>query len=173
MGLARPLESTDLESWNVSHAAASDWNFSEDETSRELPSEPWAQEIDSTVLMSFLTDFRSATREQLVARQTAQPAVGPNQQVVSRFKVGPSDPEPWELDPYVGAERQVAPDWWMAADGRWYAPELHPDAQVAIEPLQQADESVSESVSALENVVVEPDVRTRGLRPHQVAHRFA
>lgn len=176
MGLARPLESTDSESWNVSHAAASDWNLSEDETNPELQSEPWALEIDSSMLMGFLSDFRSATREKAVGAsggQTAQPSVGPNQQVVSRFRVGPADPEPWELDPYVGAERQVAPDWWIAADGRWYAPELHPDAQVELEaPLLAASEPEVPDESHLapaQNVVAQPEVRA----PRVQTYRFA
>lgn len=163
----------------MSDAAARDWNSLEDETNQELQSEPWARQIDSTVLMGFLSDFRSATREQLVAErrnsgtQTTQPAVSANQQVLSRFKVGPADPEPWELDPYVGADRQVAPDWWIAADGRWYAPELHPDAQVAAERLEQADEPVIEADVPPEPLVVEPEVRPQGLRPYRVARRFA
>lgn len=170
------LDSTDLEQLDVSDAAARDWNSLEDETNQELHSEPWAREIDSTVLMGFLSDFRSATREKLVAdsgKQTAQPAVGANQQVISRFKVGPAEPEPWELDPYVGAERQVAPDWWIAADGRWYAPELHPDAQVALEAaLQAASEPEVPDESYLapaQNVVAQPEVRT----PRVQTYRFA
>lgn len=163
----------------MSDAAASDWTSWGDETNQELQSEPCARQIDSAVLMGFLSDFRSATREKQVAersdiaRQSTQPAVGAGQQVVSRFKVGPADPEPWELDPYVGAERQVAPDWWIAADGRWYAPELHPDAQVPVEPLQQASEPVSEPDLPLDNVAVEPEVRTQPFRPLRVAQNFA
>lgn len=169
------LDSTDLEQLDVSDAAARDWTSLGDETNQELQSGPWAREVDSTVLMSFLSDFRSASRENLRAESSdsGKPAVGAGQQVVSRFKVGPADPEPWELDPYVGAERQVAPEWWIAADGRWYAPELHPEAQVAVEPLQLSEEPLSEPDLPPENVVAEPEVRARGLRPYKVARRFA
>jgi hypothetical protein len=150
------LDLTYSEQVDVSDASAGDWTFLEDETGPALQSEPGADQIeladqadqidpvdqiDSNVLMGFLSDFRSAVREKQMserARQTARPAVGAYKDAVSRFEVGPADPEPWELDPYVGAERQVAPDWWIAADGRWYAPELHPDAQVTVEALHTA-----------------------------------
>ena len=159
--------------------AASDLIFPEDETDQPLQNEPWAQGIDSSVLMDFLSEFRSATREREAeermnsTKQRKQPAATVQAGVVSRFQTGPAEPEPWVLDPYVGADRQVEPDWWMAADGRWYMPELHPDAQVDVEPLQSAVEPVSEPDVPLRAPLVEPEVRTPRLRLSRVARRFA
>ena len=36
---------------------------------------------------------------------------------------------------------QPPPGWWLASDGRWYAPELHPDARASIPTSHQADQA--------------------------------
>lgn len=160
--------------------SASDLIFPEDEPDQSLQNESSAYDINPSVLMDFLSDFRSAAREKEAAERMEstkpgrQPAASTQAGVVSRFRVGPADPEPWVLDPYVGADRQVEPDWWMAADGRWYMPELHPDAQVHAEPLQSAAvEPVGEPDVQFERPVVEPEVRTPRLRLPRVTRRFA
>jgi hypothetical protein len=76
-------------------------------------------------LLGFLFDFRAGLDEpppDEPGRSTAWDGPG-------RFNVGPQEPEPWVDDPYAGSTRQVTPHWWLAADGRWYPPELHPDAE--------------------------------------------
>jgi len=37
-----------------------------------------------------------------------------------------------------GSEIQESPDWWVASDGRWYPPELHPDYQTPAAPAPPA-----------------------------------
>lgn len=109
-----------------------------------------AAQVDAGVLMGFLSEFRSAVREQAAAERGA--AARRREPAGSRLD-RPAEPEPWELDPYVGSEKQVTPEWWFADDGRWYPPELHPDCQVPVEPVQEVREPVSEPiVEAVPNV---------------------
>ena len=41
---------------------------------------------------------------------------------------------------------EPAPGWWLASDGRWYPPELHPDirAAIAIKPVVHDHVEISE-----------------------------
>ena len=84
-------------------------------------------------LLGFLFDFRAGGKDDAPAAEQpgadgfAGPVPGANvRESSSRFDVV-QEHEAWMDDPYAGSDRQVAADWWMAADGRWYAPELHPD----------------------------------------------
>ncbi len=90
-------------------------------------------------LLAFLSDFRSAddvaapaSDEEDYGLEPAWPASGRRSDDASRFAVAPEEPASW--DPYQGSEAQVTPDWWMASDGLWYPPELHPDRQVQAAP---------------------------------------
>lgn len=130
---------------------AGNWTFTEDEV--QAPAEgaiedaalkdPWAGQLDPGVLMGFLSEFRTAAREKAAA-ETGTPASG-RDRVASRFEAA-REPEPWEINPYEGSEAQVTPEWWFASDGRWYPPELHPDRQVAVEPVQEIRESIAEPI---------------------------
>ncbi len=50
------------------------------------------------------------------------PAVQPDQSAAPTSLPGPSGPR------LPGPSAAPAPGWWMASDGNWYPPELHPDA---------------------------------------------
>jgi hypothetical protein len=102
----------------------------------EEPSEQLTQD-----LMSFLTDFRSAVNCDVAAGEPAQEEKAPGATTktspaltgVARRVVADDEPS-WEDDPYLGSPVQVAADWWMAANGRWYPAELHPDHAVQTAP---------------------------------------
>lgn len=85
-------------------------------------------------LLAFLSDFRtghdrggapSPVGDEEVP--SFQPSAGWGGYDVAHTATAPEEPEAW--DPYQGSGTQVAPDWWVASDGRWYPPELHPDRQ--------------------------------------------
>lgn len=102
----------------------------------EEPSEQLTQD-----LMSFLDDFRSAVNRDVAASEAKGEEKVPGATVktspvptgVARGAFAEDEPS-WEDDPYLGSPVQVAADWWMAADGRWYPPELHPDRSVQPAP---------------------------------------
>ena len=87
-------------------------------------------------LMAFLTDFRTAQHaEEEAARLSAaaRRGAGPAGGRARRLEEARAAERPAAVpeDPFQGSEVPVAPDWWLATDGKWYRPELHPDAQVA------------------------------------------
>lgn len=147
---------------------ADNWTFAEDEvqTAAEgavaapVPDDPWARELEPGMLMGFLSEFRSAVREKTVA-ETAAPTRA-RDRVTARLEAA-REPEPWEVNPYEGSERQVTPEWWFASDGRWYPPELHPDQQVPVEPAPEIREPITETIAettpAAESVVKDHTVR--------------
>ncbi len=89
-------------------------------------------------LLAFLSAFRTAQEEAETARLEARAASrrGPgsarrraSEEAAAAGAGG--DGEVRADDPYGSSDVQVAPDWWLATDGRWYRPELHPDAGAA------------------------------------------
>lgn len=105
-------------------------------------------------LLGFLSDFRTAQQEEANRVQEAA-AAGKRAALPVRRGLNPTLASPAEkaeiaaeiYDPYAGSEAQISPEWWLASDGRWYPPELHPDVQVRPEP-QVAAPVVSEEVAA-------------------------
>lgn len=84
-------------------------------------------------LLAFLTDFRTAREEAAddARREAAERAGRARGSASRRTGGGPAGAGGQETrdDPYQGSDVQPAPDWWLATDGRWYRPELHPDAR--------------------------------------------
>lgn len=84
-------------------------------------------------LLGFLVDFRTAQEEEAV--RVAESAIAARRSAPSASTAAhatgptspPGGPVPEFYDPYAGSEVQVSGDWWLASDGRWYAPEVHPD----------------------------------------------
>ena len=162
---------------------AENWTFTDDEaqapaeatTGASALDDPWARQLEPEMLMGFLSEFRGATREKAVAESGTSART--RESVTSRFEAV-REPEPWEIDPYEGSEAQVTPEWWFAADGRWYPPELHPDRQVPVEPAQEIREPITEPITetippaepvAKDHTVRKPFV----LRAGRKAGRFA
>ncbi|HVA75022.1 MAG TPA: hypothetical protein VNF71_10715 [Acidimicrobiales bacterium] len=118
----------------MNHDSYDDWTDTPtaDPTGDAPAVQPWTDHADSELLMTFLSDFRSAARDRRPSEvsnggvQAGMPRER-GQETTSRFSAVPEEREEWLDDPYAGSERQVTPDWWLAADSRWYPPELHPD----------------------------------------------
>jgi hypothetical protein len=83
-------------------------------------------QLSETCLMTFLSDFRSTHHE------VAPRAEGSEVPRSSYRQAAPQEPAAFIDDPYVGSPEKVGEDWWLASDGRWYAPELHPDLQMEV-----------------------------------------
>lgn len=85
-------------------------------------------------LLAFLADFRAAGRpgSEPSPQTPVTPAVVPSADAwpepTSHLQTAEGS-EQWDDDPYRGSDVQVGPGWWQASDGRWYAPEMHPDFQ--------------------------------------------
>lgn len=86
-------------------------------------------------LLAFLSDFRTASDEEAerARHDVEQRAPGRARRRTrdggtagAGDRAGSGDERD---DPYQGSDFQPAPDWWVATDGRWYRPELHPDAR--------------------------------------------
>jgi len=71
-------------------------------------------------LMSFLSDFRGARHP---ARASSSPS-----ETVDLVDTAETTAQEEEGACY-GSEDPQGPGWWIATDGRWYPPELHPQAQ--------------------------------------------
>lgn len=94
-------------------------------------------------LLAFLSEFRTAQEEaegaRLAAAQAARaarraPGSARRRAAQEEAAAGPAAGDGDDSgDPYQGSDVQVAPEWWLATDGRWYRPELHPDARAASE----------------------------------------
>ena len=91
-------------------------------------------------LLAFLSAFRTAQEEaetaRLAARAAARRGPGSARRRASEEQDATADAASGNEksradDPYGSSDVQVAPDWWLATDGRWYRPELHPDAGAA------------------------------------------
>jgi hypothetical protein len=101
--------------------------FPEDRRGR-VQAEPPAsgtEQLGSDVLLAFLSDFRSPQ----VVQEPEDPAQVRSTETTLGFGVASGNPDAHLDDPYAGSEAQLGADWWLASDGRWYAPELHPDRQ--------------------------------------------
>lgn len=102
-------------------------------------------------LMAFLSDFRAAQYEPAptagaspaetdpvggAAGAVPAPAGGAAAPAGASIHWigGPRPAEEEYYDPYEGRPAPAGPGWWQASDHLWYAPELHPDAQVVAEP---------------------------------------
>lgn len=89
-------------------------------------------------LLAFLSDFRTAREEAAESARQAAAERAERARGSARRRTLGGEPagagrtgqEPGD-DPYQGSDVQPAPDWWLATDGRWYRPELHPDARAA------------------------------------------
>lgn len=86
-------------------------------------------------LLAFLSDFRTASEEEAErarhdveqrARGRVRKGARDGGTAGAEVRTGSGEEQD---DPYQGSDFQPAPDWWLATDGRWYRPELHPDAR--------------------------------------------
>ena len=92
--------------------------------------------LSESTLMAFLSDFRLGHPQQDPTVEGVE-ASGithrPSTHHSTGSYLGLAKEEPAYVDdPYLGSTEQVADDWWLASDGRWYAPELHPDVHVEV-----------------------------------------
>jgi hypothetical protein len=90
--------------------------------------------LSQTALMDFLSDFRTGHLELALGPEVGDAEVAPHipaaHQPAGSYLVAATQEATYLDDPYLGSAEQVAGDWWLASDGRWYPPELHPDLQM-------------------------------------------
>lgn len=96
------------------------------------PSAGPADERMGADLMGFLTDFRTGQREvhqpKPDPKPEPEPATSEAVRGLNRFDFNTKEADDW-VDPYAGSPKPMGPEWWQAADGKWYPGELHPDRQ--------------------------------------------
>ena len=145
------------------------------------PDEPAALGSD---LMAFLSDFRAAQYEPAPPADGA-PSAGPAGSAADGVAAvgGPEASIHWiggqrpgveeYYDPYEGRTAPAGPGWWQASDHLWYAPEVHPDAQVAepapaeaVAPAAAAPDGAAADVAAADvaaaPAVTVPDAEEQG-----------
>lgn len=111
---------------------------------RSWTEESGAENLGLDGLMGFLSEFRSAGRvgpgDPVRPEERAEPGEqAPDRHGVATVSQAPpydDDPDLWLEDPYSGCDHQVGAGWWVASDGRWYPPELHPDVQAEKAPAE-------------------------------------
>jgi hypothetical protein len=116
-------------SLNASPELSSDWTISGTDRfgplTDTISGSSFDDQLSESCLMDFLSEFRSVHFELAQSTDFSEVAVSS-----SRRLAVPEEPAAFLDDPYAGSPEKVAEDWWLASDGRWYAPELHPDLQI-------------------------------------------
>jgi hypothetical protein len=116
---------------NAAPELSRDWTISDtdrfDGLGDRVSGGSFDDQLSETCLMDFLSDFRSVHFELAHSAEFSEVTVSS-----SRRPTIPEEPAAFVDDPYVGSAEKVAEDWWLASDGRWYAPELHPDLQMEV-----------------------------------------
>jgi hypothetical protein len=124
--------------------------------------------LSETSLMGFLSDFRSAHLEPVHSAEVVEargtPHIPSAHQPAGAYLVAPAEEPTYFDDPYRGSPEKVADDWWLASDGRWYGPELHPDVQNEV--TCQAEDPTTFNELDYPGGDVQPDVAgPKGRRP--------
>jgi hypothetical protein len=55
------------------------------------------------------------------------------------------------------SDSSQGPGWWVASDGKWYAPEQHPDARAAADQAEVTDQATPTTTKATESEPVDAD----------------
>jgi hypothetical protein len=164
---------TDWSTGETDWSTAADASF--DQVVEGGPAAAPEDPLDEMCLMAFLSDFRSAhhapaaTPDGLEATAPSHRPAG-HQSAGHYLGAAKQEPAAYIDDPYLGSPEKVSDDWWLASDGRWYAPELHPDVQMAAAGLPEDPVTFTEPESPVGHV--QPDVTGRTARRPKLRGRL-